>query len=86
MKIKDGFVLREIAGECVVVDVASNLKLDGLIKLNGTAQTLWVALQQEATEDDLVRALRSEYDVDEETARQAALRFVAKLKEMNFLA
>ena len=36
--------------------------------------------------DDIVCALTDEYEVDENMARNAAEAFVAKLKELNFLA
>jgi hypothetical protein len=86
MKLKKGFVLKEIAGECVVVSVNTDLDLRGVITLNSTAKTLWLALEKgvEST-DELVSALTSEYEVDEATARGAAESFIAKLKELDFL-
>ena len=86
MKLKEGFVLRDIAGQCVVVAVDADLKLDGMITLNDTAKTIWMALEKGAELDELVAALTSEYDVSEEMARTATEGFVAKLKELNFLA
>ena len=86
MKLKSGFVLKEVAGECVVVDVNSDLNLDGMITLNTTAKTLWQALQKGAEEEELVKALTDEYEVDEAMARQAVRSFVEKLKELSFLA
>ena len=86
MKLKTGFVIREIAGECVVVSVNSDLNLDGIITLNDTAKTLWCALEAGVDSiDELVVALTAEYDVDVETARVAAESFIAKLKELDFL-
>ena len=86
MKLKKGFVLREIAGECVVVSVNTELNLDGVITLNGTAKTLWLALEAGVDNvDALVSALTAEYDVDEATARAASDSFIAKLKELDFL-
>ena len=86
MKLKEGFVLREIAGECVVVPVNKDLNLNGMITLNSTAKTLWLALEKGADEDELVGALMSDYEVDENLARKATVDFVAKLKELDFLA
>ena len=87
MKLKSGFVLKEIAGECMVVSTDSNLDLKGMISLNSTAKTLWLVLEQGAEDMDcLVRALTSEYDVDEALAEKAAESFVARLKELDFLA
>ena len=87
MKLKEGFVLREVAGQCVVVSSNADLNLDALITLNSTAKTLWLVLEK-GVEDgsELVKALLDEYEVDEPTARRAAEAFVAKLKELNFLA
>ena len=86
MKLKEGFVLREVAGECVVVATKSDLNLNGMITLNSTAKTLWLALEKGAELDDLVKALTDEYEVDQDMARYAAESFVAKLKEHDFLA
>lgn len=86
MKLKKGFVMKEIAGECVVISTSSDLDLKGVITLNSTAQTIWKALESGVdTIDGLTDALTSEYEVDEPTARRAAEAFVAKLKELNFL-
>ena len=86
MKLKDGFVLKEIAGECVVVPTNADLNLDALITLNSTAKTLWICLDNGAEIDDLVSALLNEYEVDEITARQASEHFVNRLKELDLLA
>ena len=86
MKLKKGFVLRELAGECVVVSTNSELNLNGIITLNSTAKTIWLALES-GVEDTagLVSALVAEYDVTEELATTATENFLAKLKELNFL-
>ena len=86
MKLKDGFILREIAGENVVVPTADTLDLNMMITLNDTGCTLWKRLEQEAELADLTAALLAEYDVDEKTAAAAAEQFVAELKKHDFLA
>lgn len=87
MKLKEGFVLREIAGECVVVSINSAVNLDGMITLNDTAKTLWRALEGGVEGvDELVEVLMAEYDVDEKMARKAAESFTKKLGELDFLA
>ena len=87
MKLKEGFVLKEIAGECVVVSANADLDLNGVITLNSTAKTLWLALEAGVEGmDELVIALTNEYEVDEAVAHRAAESFVSKLKELNFLA
>ena len=85
MKLKNGFILKEIAGECVVVATDASLNFDGMITLNDTAKTIWQALEKGAEMDDIVCAITDEYEVSADTARTAAEAFVAKLKELNFL-
>lgn len=86
MKLKDGFILREVAGEHVVIPTGDALDLNMMITLNETGCTLWKRLEEEAELADLTAALLAEYDVDEATAAAAAEQFVAKLKEHDFLA
>ena len=85
MKLKDGFILREVAGQTVVLPSGDELNLNLMITLNGTGTFLWKQLENDVDEAQLVSALRSEYDVDEETATTAVNGFVAKLKENGFL-
>ncbi len=85
MKLKQGFIMREIAGEIIVVPSGSELNLDMMITLNDTGRFLWQRLEAGADMDELVQAMLGEYDVDEQTARAGAERFVNKLQERGFL-
>ena len=86
MKLKDGFILREVAGQTVVLPVGGDLDLNMMITLNETGAFLWKQLENENDEAGLVAALLAEYDVDEATAKTAVEGFVAKLNENGFLA
>ena len=86
MKLKDGFMLRQVAGEHVVLPVGADVDFNGMITLNETGATLWNRLEQEAELSDLTAALLAEYEVDEATAAAHAAAFVEKLKEHDFLA
>lgn len=85
MKIKNGFVLRQVAGQAVVLPGGDDLDLNMMITLNDTGAFLWARMQQETDEDALVAALLGEYDVDNETARRAVAAFVEKLNANGFL-
>lgn len=87
MKIKDGFVLRNICDEYIVVAVGrQTLDFKGLIKLNETGAFLWEQLKKDCSEDELLAALRSEYAVDEDTAKADIAAFLTSLKEAALLA
>ena len=86
MKIKSGFILREIAGNYIVVSVGERVKeFNGVVNLNKTGVLLWNALMKGATEEELVNALLSEYDVEKSVAESDVLEFVNKLKEANLI-
>ncbi len=85
MKLKDGFVLREVAGSCVVVPTDASLNLNGMITLNETGKILWMALTEGAETDALVAALREKYNIDDATAREGVEAFVSRLREHGFL-
>ena len=85
MRIKDGFLLREVAGQTVVLPCGDAMDLNMMITLNGTGKFLWQLLEQGSDEASLVAALLAEYDVDAETAAKSVAAFVAKLKENDFV-
>ena len=86
MKLKDGFILRRVAGKTVVLPCDEALDLNMMITLNDTGAFLWEKLQEETTQEALVTALLGEYDVDEETAKASVAAFVEKLNANGFLA
>ena len=80
MKVREGFILREVGGQPVVVAVgAASQFFNGMVKLNASGEFLFKELKDDKTEDDLVKALTDKYDVDEETAREDVKAFVETL-------
>ncbi len=86
MKIKDGYILRTIADDNVVLPSGDELDLSIMITLNDTGRFLWEWLEKGAEADELVAALLAEYDVDEATARAGVDAFLEKLKANDLLA
>lgn len=86
MKIKEGFVLRSVAGSHIVVPLGNQISNFGsIIKLTETGAFLWAQLESEKTIDDLVLALTNEYEVDREKATTDVTAFVQKLSSNNLL-
>ena len=86
MKIKDGFLLREVAGNYIVVAVGSAVKtFNGVINLNQTGAFLWELLQKGAEKEDLVKELLEEYEVDEQTASKDVDIFIERLQQANLI-
>ena len=82
MKIKEGFVLREVAGSYVVVAVGkASFKFKGLINLNETGAFLFKAIDAGvASEEELVNRIMSEYEIDYDRAKKDVNSFVEKLR------
>ena len=86
MKIKKGFVAKEIAGQYVVVALGAASKIfNGIIKLNDSAKFIWDMLSEGAEKTEIVDALLAEYDVDKETAERDVDAFVVQLEGANIL-
>ena len=87
MRIEKEFVLREIAGDYIIIPTGSTvLDFNGLITVNEVGVTLWNMLQEEVTMDELVAGILAEYDVSEEVAREDIQEFLDKLVEGGILA
>lgn len=74
MRIKEGFVLREIAGEKIVSGEGLNqINFNKMITLNPTAAYLWEnILDKEFDNEMLATLLVEKYDVDYDTALKDA--------------
>ncbi|MBR5505057.1 MAG: PqqD family protein [Clostridia bacterium] len=85
MKIKEGFILKEIAGSFVVVPVGDDLvDFTLMITTNETGAFLWNCLSQDRSEQQLVDMLKSEYEgADDAQLAADVAEFVALLKENN---
>ena len=70
MKIKEGFVLRKVMGNYVVLAVGEASKsFRGMIKLNDTAADIWDCVMQGMDEDGIYGVLFNKYEVDGEKLR-----------------
>lgn len=71
MRTNSDFILREIAGENILVPCGEAAKrVNGLINLNSTAAFIWKNLDNVKDLDELAVKLMDEFEVDEETAKR----------------
>ena len=86
MRIKDGFVLREVAGQIMVIATGEASKdFHGMIKLNGTGKEIWLGLQEGLTEEEIVQRIKDTYEVEEDKAAVDTRAFLSQMEEMGFL-
>ena len=86
MKIKEGFVIREIAGQSVVIALGAAAKsYNGMIRLNDTAKLIWQGLEKGMDKDAIVDMILEEYDVERELAEKDFDKFVNALIGANII-
>lgn len=71
MKLRDGFMLKEVAGSYIVVPVGENLvDFSAMITVNETGAFLWELLQKGCEMDELVQRMTAEYDIAADIAKR----------------
>ena len=84
MKIKDGFLLKEVAGNYVVVPVG-DVSFNGMLSLNETGYLIWKKLEEGCETSDIVHAFLAEYDVSEGKATEDITAFLDRLKKAGMI-
>ena len=86
MKIEKEYILREIAGDYIIVPVGkAALEVNGMITVNETGAFLWKQLTKDTTKEELVHAMLEEYEVSEDEARIDIEEFLHLLQQNNIL-
>ena len=86
MKISKEFILREIAGEYILVPVGKTaLTFNGLVTVNEVGALIWGMLEKGSAVSTIVNGTLDEYDVDEQTATADVLEFISYLKSNNII-
>lgn len=82
--VKQGFVVREIAGEFIAVPVDSSCGAN-IVILNPVSKFLWEQLRSEKSFDELLDAMLANYTVSKEEAEEDLKDFLHQLEESNLL-
>ena len=86
MKIREGFVLRQVADSWMAVPVGSMAgKIHGLVALNETAADIWNILQDDHTEEEVVEILAMNYDEKKEVLAESVHAVLRELEEQEML-
>lgn len=86
MKIKKDFVLREVAGDTLLIPTGqTTLDINGMICLNEMGAEIWKLLPEVENEEALIARLLDEYDVQEAILRVDVRAFLDKLCQVGVL-
>jgi len=86
MKIREGFTLRKVADEHIVIPTGGNIdKFGGAVVLSEVAAFIFEQLQQPVSQEDLLALVLAEFDVDRATAAADLDALLAQLRELELL-
>jgi len=82
MKLKEDFMLREVAGQWLLVPIGDSvINVNGIVTLSESGVTIWKSLENEITdENELANALMEEYEIDQATALESVREFLIDLR------
>lgn len=81
------YVLREIAGEAVLVTIGDGVAdLCGIVKLNESAKVLWNKLQQGASKVEMENALIEKFHISNEKATEDVQKSLKLLEERGMVS
>ena len=86
MKVKKGFVVREVGGKKYAVatgEVARSFK--GMLGLNDMGAIIFELLQTDTTKEEVVNAILKEYAVDRQTVETDVEKFISTLKSIEVI-
>ncbi|KAA8825664.1 PqqD family protein [Bifidobacterium myosotis] len=86
MKVKHGFVMRDVAGQTVIIATGEvSRTFQGMIRVNDTGKVIWSGLNDGLTVDQIVDKVIAEFDVDRATATADVETFIGKMRDNGFL-
>ncbi|MBQ7950757.1 MAG: PqqD family protein [Clostridia bacterium] len=84
MKLKEGFMLKEVAGSYIVIPVGQ-VDFTAMITVNETGAFLWEQLMDGSTVEELCANMVREYAIDEQTAKRDIEAFIQILSDNSLL-
>jgi len=87
MKIREGYELKQVGDEYVVITVGESVKqFNGMIRLNKSGEYVWNELQKGTELDNLIDHFAIEYGIDHATAETDVKAFIDIIRQTNCFA
>jgi hypothetical protein len=86
MKIKEGYILREVAGSNIVVPIGNaQVSFNGIMTLNDVGTFIWKLLENGSDNEQILNAILEEYDVEKEIAERDLKIYIEKLRSKDLI-
>lgn len=86
MKIKNGFILKDVAGSKIVIATGSaKLDFNGVITFNDVGADVFTMLDGTKTVADIVTQIATDYGIDESTVKTDVEKLIEKMRKYNLI-
>lgn len=87
MRIKDGFILKDVAGSKIVIATGSaKLDFNGVITFNDVGAEVFTMLDGTNTVEDIVSHIAAEYGIEETTVKADIEKLIDKMRKHKLIA
>lgn len=86
MKIKEGFVLRRVLDEAIVIASGkASREFHGMVKLNDSAADIWGWISEGLSEAEVAACLAEKYELSQEKAQADTASMISRMTEAGLL-
>ena len=86
MKIKEGYVIRKVMGNNVVIATGeASRNFHGMIKLNDNAREIWEYISEGLCEDEICARMTGKYEIDVETVKSDVRKTLDALEKQGII-
>ena len=86
MKIKRGFVMRDVAGQAVAIATGeASRNFHGMVKLNATGAAVWRGIEAGQSQQDIAESLATRFNIPIEQATADVDAFVSRMNDAGIL-
>lgn len=84
MKLSNKFVLREIAGDSILIPIGQT-DIQGMLLLNPVSMLIYQGLQNGNEPEEILQQIITEYDVEETQAQDNLKETLAQMRELGII-
>lgn len=86
MKIRENYVMRDVAGQAIVIAIGEESKhFKGMINLNQTGREVWKCLEKGLDLDEITKKIVEKYEVNEIIASRDVKSMIDRLESIGVL-
>ena len=86
MKIKDGFILKDVAGSKIVIATgAQRINFNGVITFNDVGAEVFNMLDGTNSVEDIVSKISDDYNVDSNIVKNDVEKLIEKMRKHNLI-